>query len=244
MEPMALFSQLRAVVTSAVALAVVADAGVAFALPGQTTEITTAVPAALTSADVQLSETDARELTTSRDASRDGLSTDIADAVRERSASMSATDEAIDKTQTAIAAAAKRAADQKAATQIAATEQAAKEKAAKAAEAKKNGYDPDTTAPKEIARQMAQNLYGWGSDQFTCYDNIIMRESMWDPTAANPTSSAYGIPQALPGNKMASEGADWKTNPVTQIKWGLKYIKSTYGTPCQAWSFKAAKGWY
>ena len=244
MEPMALFSQLRAVVTSAVALAVVAGAGVAFALPGQTAEITTAVPAALTSADVQLSETDARELTTSRDASRDGLSTDIADAVRERSASMSATDEAIDKTQTAIAAAAKRAADQKAATQIAATEQAAKEKAAKAAEAKKNGYDPDTTAPKEIARQMAQNLYGWGSDQFTCYDNIIMRESMWDPTAANPTSSAYGIPQALPGNKMASEGADWKTNPVTQIKWGLKYIKSTYGTPCQAWSFKAAKGWY
>jgi hypothetical protein len=91
---------------------------------------------------------------------------------------------------------------------------------------------------------MAQNKYGWGDDQFTCYDNIIMRESMWDPFADNPTSSAYGIPQALPGNKMASEGADWKTNPVTQIKWGLKYIKSTYGTPCQAWSFKAANGWY
>ena len=71
-----------------------------------------------------------------------------------------------------------------------------------------------------------------------------MRESLWNPRADNPTSSAYGIPQALPGSRMASEGADWKTNPATQIKWGLKYVAERYGTPCSAWSFKAAHGWY
>lgn len=245
MEDMALISQLRAVAASALALAVVTGGVVAFALSGQTTEITTAVPADVASASVQLSETEARELTTtSRQAEREALTTEVSDAAKERSASLSATDQAIDKTEIAIEAESKRVAAEKAAAQIAATEKAAKEKAAKAAEAKKNGYDPATTQPKEIARQMAQNVYGWGDDQFTCYDNIIMRESMWDPFADNPTSSAYGIPQALPGNKMASEGADWKTNPVTQIKWGLKYIKSTYGTPCQAWSFKRANGWY
>ena len=71
-----------------------------------------------------------------------------------------------------------------------------------------------------------------------------MRESMWDQYADNPTSSAYGIPQALPGKRMASEGTDWATNPATQIKWGLKYVKERYGTPCKAWSFKRANGWY
>lgn len=71
-----------------------------------------------------------------------------------------------------------------------------------------------------------------------------MRESKWDVFADNPTSSAYGIPQALPGNRMASFGADWQTNPATQIKWGLNYIKERYGTPCAGWSFKKANGWY
>ncbi|MFV0406586.1 MAG: hypothetical protein ACK5LN_07165 [Propioniciclava sp.] len=108
----------------------------------------------------------------------------------------------------------------------------------------KNGFDPDTTKPREMARQMMKTKFGWGEDQFTCYDNIIMRESLWKVTADNPFSSAYGIPQALPGRRMASEGADWKTNPVTQIRWGLKYVKQRYGTPCAAWSFKRARGWY
>ncbi|MFV0451944.1 MAG: transglycosylase SLT domain-containing protein [Propioniciclava sp.] len=108
----------------------------------------------------------------------------------------------------------------------------------------KHGYDPEVTEPREIARQMMENKFGWGAAEFTCYDNIIMRESLWNPTADNPTSSAYGIPQALPGNRMASEGDDWRTNPATQIRWGLKYVKERYGTPCSAWSFKAAHGWY
>lgn len=109
---------------------------------------------------------------------------------------------------------------------------------------KELGYEPGTNDPRDIARQMMSNKYGWDDGQFSCYNKIIMRESMWDPHAANPSSSAYGIPQALPGSKMASFGADWRTNPATQIAWGLWYVKDRYGTPCQAWSFKAAHGWY
>jgi hypothetical protein len=119
-----------------------------------------------------------------------------------------------------------------------------KKKEAADARAKKQGYDPDTTSPKSIAKQIMKNKYGWGAKQFSCYNNIIMRESMWKITADNPTSSAYGIPQALPGSKMASEGSDWRTNPATQIKWGLGYVKSRYGTPCEAWGFKSSHGWY
>lgn len=105
-------------------------------------------------------------------------------------------------------------------------------------------YQPTTDQLRAIARTMMRERYGWGEAQFTCYDNIIVRESNWNTTADNPTSSAYGIPQALPGDKMASAGADWKTNPVTQISWGLQYVKESYGTPCSAWDFKKAKGWY
>lgn len=106
------------------------------------------------------------------------------------------------------------------------------------------GYDPAITDPREIARSMMLNKYDWGDDQFSCYDHIIMRESRWILTADNPTSSAYGIPQALPGSKMASAGADWRTNAATQIRWGLGYVQQRYGTPCSAWSFKASHGWY
>jgi hypothetical protein len=109
---------------------------------------------------------------------------------------------------------------------------------------KSQGYDPTTTDPREIARQLMANTYGWGDAQFQCFDNIIMHESKWSITATNPTSGAYGIPQALPGSKMATAGADWKTNPATQITWALGYVKARYSTPCGAWSFKSAHGWY
>ena len=69
-------------------------------------------------------------------------------------------------------------------------------------------------------------------------------QSGWNVHADNPSSSAYGIPQALPGSKMASAGRDWHDNPVTQIRWGLGYIKARYGSPCGAWSFKRGHGWY
>ena len=85
---------------------------------------------------------------------------------------------------------------------------------------------------------------GWSSEQFSCLDKLWTKESNWRVHADNPTSSAYGIPQALPGSKMSSFGDDWKTNPVTQIKWGLNYIDDRYGTPCSAWSHSRSHNWY
>jgi hypothetical protein len=126
----------------------------------------------------------------------------------------------------------------------AAAKRAAEEKAARARALANRGYQPGISDPKEIARQILKNKFGYGSNQFECFNNIIMRESKWDINATNPSSGAYGIPQALPGSKMASEGSDWRTNPATQIIWGVKYMKDRYGSPCAAWSFKSAKGWY
>jgi len=97
--------------------------------------------------------------------------------------------------------------------------------------------------PKAYARTLVE-ARGWSSSQFTCLDLLWKRESGWNYKADNPTSSAYGIPQALPGSKMASAGSDWRTNPATQIKWGLNYIAGRYGTPCAAWAHSERVGWY
>ncbi|WP_433161430.1 hypothetical protein [Kribbella sp. CA-247076] len=97
--------------------------------------------------------------------------------------------------------------------------------------------------PKEVARNLLPD-HGWGDGQFSCLEKLWNKESRWRVDADNPTSSAYGIPQALPGNRMAAYGSDWRTNPVTQIKWGLDYIEDRYGSPCSAWSHSQAKGWY
>ena len=86
--------------------------------------------------------------------------------------------------------------------------------------------------------------YGMSSSEFDCLDNIWSQESGWNVHADNPTSSAYGIPQALPGSKMSSAGPDWEDNPETQIRWGLGYIQSRYGSACAAWSYKQGAGWY
>jgi hypothetical protein len=85
---------------------------------------------------------------------------------------------------------------------------------------------------------------GFKIDQFPCLDKLWKKESGWNHKAANPSSGAFGIPQSLPGSKMASEGSDWKTNPATQIKWGLGYIEGRYDTPCSAWSHSQNTGWY
>lgn len=84
---------------------------------------------------------------------------------------------------------------------------------------------------------------GWGTDQYNCLVSLWNKESGWNVYAANP-SGAYGIPQALPGSKMASVGADWQTNPATQITWGLNYIQGRYATPCGAWAHSVANNWY
>lgn len=101
--------------------------------------------------------------------------------------------------------------------------------------------------PVGTAQEMAYTMvveYGWDESEFSCLVEMWDRESGWSHTASNPSSGAYGIPQALPGWKMASAGSDWETNPATQIKWGLGYISGRYGTPCGAWSFWQANHWY
>lgn len=97
-------------------------------------------------------------------------------------------------------------------------------------------------APRDIARVLLAKR-GW-SGQYSCLNSLWTKESNWRVAADNPSSSAYGIPQALPGSKMRSAGADWRTNPVTQITWGLGYIADRYGTPCSAWSHSRSHNWY
>ena len=101
-------------------------------------------------------------------------------------------------------------------------------------------YTPRKTygGVKEWARQQV------GDRQFYCLDKLFNRESGWNTYATNPSSGAYGIPQALPASKMASAGADWKTNPFTQVRWGLNYIANRYGSPCGAWAHSQSVGWY
>lgn len=101
----------------------------------------------------------------------------------------------------------------------------------------------DDSDPRDIARALLRE-FGFSADQFGCLDSLWSRESGWRVNADNPSSSAYGIPQALPGSKMSSAGADWATNPATQIRWGLGYIQDRYGSPCGAWGHSQGNGWY
>lgn len=102
---------------------------------------------------------------------------------------------------------------------------------------------PNPGTARAIAYDMMASFGFDPKTEFGCLDDIWTRESSWNYRAQN-ASGAYGIPQALPGSKMASAGADWQTNPATQIRWGLGYIRSTYRTPCDAWAFWQAHGWY
>lgn len=136
----------------------------------------------------------------------------------------------------ALRAAAVRAAERRAAALAAAQRQAAQGASAKASAA-------PSGSPQQIARSMLAQ-FGWSSSQFSCLNPLWERESGWNPYAANSVSGAYGIPQALPGSKMASAGADWATNAATQIRWGLGYIKATYGSPCAAWAHENTYGSY
>jgi hypothetical protein len=95
------------------------------------------------------------------------------------------------------------------------------------------------SSAQSIAHQMIPD-----SAQYNAFNKIVEHESGWNASATNSSSGAYGLVQALPGSKMASAGADWKTNPATQIKWGLDYMNSRYGSPTQAWNFWQANGWY
>lgn len=103
--------------------------------------------------------------------------------------------------------------------------------------------DASDLDPREVGRLLLAE-HGFGESQWSCLDSLWTKESGWQVDADNPTSSAYGIPQSLPGSKMASAGDDWETNPATQIRWGLGYIEDRYGTPCSAWSHSQANNWY
>ncbi|GAA2073461.1 transglycosylase SLT domain-containing protein [Streptomyces albiaxialis] len=110
------------------------------------------------------------------------------------------------------------------------------------------GGDSDASFPSKSSystaevQSMAKQIVGSG--QYQCFSNIVDHESSWNYRATNASSGAYGLVQALPGSKMASAGADWRTNPATQIKWGLNYMNDRYGSPCGAWDFWQANNWY
>ncbi len=103
--------------------------------------------------------------------------------------------------------------------------------------------DLTTGDPRDVARAMLASQ-GFGQEQFSCLDSLYTKESGWNVHADNPSSSAYGIPQALPGSKMSSAGSDWADSPATQIEWGLGYIKDRYGSPCAAWGHSVSNDWY
>ncbi|MGW7660602.1 aggregation-promoting factor C-terminal-like domain-containing protein [Streptomyces sp. NPDC054756] len=143
----------------------------------------------------------------------------------------------------------------KAAAQSAIEKKEAAQKAEKAAKEAKEREEAETKASRSSADFPVQSSYTVAqiqamarqmvpADQFQCFSNIVDHESSWNYQAVNPSSGAYGLFQALPGSKMSSVGADWQTNPATQIKWGLNYMNSRYDSPCGAWSFWQANHWY
>lgn len=101
----------------------------------------------------------------------------------------------------------------------------------------------DSQSNRGIGQRLAAEM-GWTNKQWGCLERLWTRESNWNHLAKNSSSGAYGIPQSLPGTKMATVASDWRHNPVTQIKWGLGYIQGRYGTPCGAWGHSERVGWY
>jgi hypothetical protein len=139
---------------------------------------------------------------------------------------------------------AKQAAKEKAAAERKARVKAAAERRARAARAAGARASRNASRdPRALARVLVADR-GWGSGQFSCLNSLWNRESGWNSRASNPSSGAYGIPQALPGSKMGTVASDWRTNPATQITWGLNYIADRYGTPCGAWGHSQSSGWY
>jgi len=160
----------------------------------------------------------------------------------EREAAEEAAAAAAQKAEHAAERAAEEAAEE-AAEQEAAEREAAERDSASRASRSSSRRSISGGSPRAIAASMVA-ARGWSSEQMSCLDSLWQRESGWNPHAANPTSSAYGIPQALPGSKMAAAGSDWADNPATQIEWGLDYIADRYGTPCGAWGHSESHGWY
>ncbi|MFF3329065.1 transglycosylase SLT domain-containing protein [Streptomyces sp. NPDC002888] len=150
---------------------------------------------------------------------------------------------------------AKKDAEESARKAAADTAIAKKEAAEKAAKEAKERAEAKSTASRSSSSFPIQSSYNIAqiqamarqmvpSGQFQCFSNIVNHESSWNYHAVNASSGAYGLFQALPAGKYSSAGADWQTNPATQIKWGLNYMNDRYGSPCDAWSFWQANSWY
>lgn len=120
----------------------------------------------------------------------------------------------------------------------------AEQRAAAAAQAAALAQSNTPDGARATARALMLSRYGWGAGQFACLDSLWNKESGWNYQAYNAGGGATGIPQALPGSKMASAGADWRTNAATQVAWGLDYISRAYGSPCAAWGHSQAMNWY
>ena len=165
--------------------------------------------------------------------------------LRDQAAELSAAHWNIARAQAAKKLAARKLAAQQAATvpQNTATQSTATQNTATAPSATASAASAASGSPQQIAQAMLAS-FGWSSSQFSCLDPLWAHESGWSVTAYNAGSGAYGIPQALPGSRMASAGPAWQTNAATQIRWGLEYIKGTYGSPCAAWDHEQATGWY
>ncbi|MFI7237123.1 transglycosylase SLT domain-containing protein [Streptomyces cyaneofuscatus] len=181
-----------------------------------------------------------------------------ASLTQQADAQASAADSAAKKSaeESARLQAAKDAKSKKAAAEAKAeAERQAAEKAKEAKEEKEEAERASRSSVRDASSFSAQGSYTVAqvqamarqmvpADQFQCFSNIVNHESTWNYRATNPSSGAYGLMQALPGHKMSSAGADWQTNPATQIKWGLSYMDGRYGSPCGAWSFWQANNWY
>ncbi|MDX3644636.1 transglycosylase SLT domain-containing protein [Streptomyces sp. MB09-02B] len=153
-----------------------------------------------------------------------------------------------DAEETARKKAAQDAIDKQKAAEKAEQERKAKEAAEAEAKSKSAAAgslgDIPVQSSYSIAEIQAMAKAVVAGDQWTCFSNIVDHESSWNYKAVNPSSGAYGLFQALPAGKYSSAGSDWQTNPATQIKWGLNYMESRYGSPCEAWSFWQANHWY
>ena len=97
---------------------------------------------------------------------------------------------------------------------------------------------------KKVARSILMDEYGFSEKQYKCLNQLWTQESNWNYKSRNKSSGAHGIPQALPASKMNVVSTDWRTNPVTQIRWGLRYISIRYETPCKAWAKHKRSNWY
>ncbi|MFC5666638.1 lytic transglycosylase domain-containing protein [Kitasatospora misakiensis] len=224
----------NSLITGIATLVVASAATAALAIPDSGTAVAEAPVAAVAgttgavSADAQAAaqpqaQADAK-------AQADAQAAAAAQAQAEADAAAQAQAQAAAQAQAEAEAAAKAQADAKAKSDAAASR--SQERSALNAKPAYSG------SPREIAAQIVP------AGQLQCFSNIVSHESSWNVTATNASSGAYGLVQALPGSKMASAGSDWRTNPATQIKWGLDYMNSRYGSPCGAWAFWQSHHWY